>query len=266
MDIHETARKGFQQGPAYDAYRPSYSDETIDFVLDLVRKVEILPQQENNIKYDIVELGAGTGKFSRKLLSKIKQERFLATEPLEGFLETLKGQSPGVETLQCAANDIPLPDKSVKAFICAQSFHWFANVKSLTEINRVLVPNGILVLVWNRKDQDVPWVNEFYKKIESYKGDNPPPQYNDMKWKEVFHQVTSIQYVQDYRLQGVKFEGPMDFVLNNACSVSYMNNLEDEKKKLAREELKKILLKQHKESATIVVPHFTSLYLYKKIN
>ena len=53
-----------------------------------------------------------------------------------------------------------LPHGSVHAVIAAQSFHWFANEKSLSEIQRVLVPGGKFGLVWNARDHSVPWVKE----------------------------------------------------------------------------------------------------------
>ena len=34
------------------------------------------------------------------------------------------------------------PNSTVHAVIAAQSFHWFANDKSISEIHRVLVPGG----------------------------------------------------------------------------------------------------------------------------
>ncbi len=40
----------------------------------------------------------------------------------------------------------PLPDESVDAVVCAQSFHWFATPQALAEIS-ILKPGGKLGLV-----------------------------------------------------------------------------------------------------------------------
>ncbi|XP_055955070.1 uncharacterized protein LOC126811398 [Patella vulgata] len=251
-------------GSFYDANRPSYTDEAVDKILELIRNIELPKGQANSLQYDIVELGAGTGKFTTKLIEKLQSEKYLATEPSENFVNTMKKH--GIDALQCAANDLPLPDNSVKAIVGAECFHWFANVKSLTEINRVLVPNGLLVLVWNRKDQDVPWVDELLKSVESYMGDNPPPQYFDMKWKDVFKHVKYIQHVQDYKLKGIKFEGSADFLLDNLFSKSYMSKMSTEEKLKAREKLLKVVQKHHGNNSSIDVPSYTIIHLYKKIN
>ena len=40
----------------------------------------------------------------------------------------------------CSAS---LPDASVDAVVCAQAFHWFATTEALSEIARVLKPEGV---------------------------------------------------------------------------------------------------------------------------
>ena len=49
-----------------------------------------------------------------------------------------------MKTLAGTADAIPLPDESVDAVVCAQSFHWFATPQALAEIQRILKPGGKL--------------------------------------------------------------------------------------------------------------------------
>jgi SAM-dependent methyltransferase len=53
---------------------------------------------------------------------------------------------------------MPLPDASADAVFVGQAFHWFDAPAALAEIARVLVPGGALGLVWNLRDERVPWV------------------------------------------------------------------------------------------------------------
>ena len=126
------------QGLKYEKSRPSYADELVNHVIQSLHT-----GSEQQSKYDILELGTGTGKFTRKILAHLKKPvRYLATEPSASFLETFKSLSPGVEAKQCDATNIPVTDESVQNIVCAQAFHWFANHASLDEMTRTLVPGG----------------------------------------------------------------------------------------------------------------------------
>ena len=68
----------------------------------------------------------------------------IAVEPVPQMLEKLSAALPQVKTLAGTADAIPLPDESVDAVVCAQSFHWFATPQALAEIQRILKPGGKL--------------------------------------------------------------------------------------------------------------------------
>jgi SAM-dependent methyltransferase len=74
------------------------------------------------------------------------------------MLAVLEHQVPGVRTAVASAEDIPLADASVDAVIAAQAFHWFDLDRALPEIARVLRPHGRICLVWNQRNEKIPWV------------------------------------------------------------------------------------------------------------
>src|ERR1700677_165651 len=144
--IHHSAAQGFAAGAAnYVAGRPEYPPQ-----------IETWLNEELGLdsSKSVLDLGAGTGKFSRSLLAT--GAKVIAVEPVPAMLDQLVRQYPEVEARSGSAEDIPLGDESVDAVVCAQSFHWFATPQALQEIHRVLKSGGALGLVWNLRDDSVP--------------------------------------------------------------------------------------------------------------
>jgi SAM-dependent methyltransferase len=104
----------------------------------------------------VLELGAGTGKLTEQLVALGHDVH--ATDPDAAMLAKLAARLPEVRTSQSAAEEIPAGDRSYDVVVCAQAFHWFDLDKALPEIARVLKPGGRLSLVWNQRDERVPWV------------------------------------------------------------------------------------------------------------
>ncbi len=119
---------------AYERGRPGWPPEVVD-IPGLAPSATVL------------ELGAGTGKLTRLLVSTF--EHVVAVEPDEGMRRVLMGLCPDAEVLAGSAEAIPLAAASVDAVFAAEAFHWFDGEPALAEIARVLRPHGALVLMWN---------------------------------------------------------------------------------------------------------------------
>jgi SAM-dependent methyltransferase len=130
---------------AYERGRPPYPAQAVDW---------LLPHQPR----DVVDLGAGTGKLTR-LLSR-RGLQVTAVEPSEGMLAELMATVPEVAAVVGAAENIPLPDASADCVLVAQAWHWVDVDRALPEVARVLRPVGRLGVVWNLRDERVPWVAE----------------------------------------------------------------------------------------------------------
>lgn len=153
--INETAAAGFgtaDRAAAYERARPTYPDAAVAL---LVEHLGIRPGAT------VVDLAAGTGKLTRLLVPT--GARVVAVEPVAAMREQLTVTVPGVDVLDGTAESLPLGDASVDAVTVAQAFHWFRPAEALAELARVLRPGGGLGLLWNERDESVPWVAEMSK-------------------------------------------------------------------------------------------------------
>ena len=128
---------------AYDRGRPTYPREAAAWLV-------------GDQPVTVLELGAGTGKLTETLVELGHDVH--ATEPDEQMLALLEQRLPDVRTSQASAEEIPAPDASYDVVVSAQAFHWFDLARALPEIARVLKPGGRLALVWNQRDERIPWV------------------------------------------------------------------------------------------------------------
>jgi ubiquinone/menaquinone biosynthesis C-methylase UbiE len=144
-DSHaEQARSFDRVAGAYQNARPSYPAAALEWVL------EAAPGRR------VVDLAAGTGKLTEVLVAVGAD--VTAVEPLANMRAELERALPSVRALDGTAEQMPLPDASADAVFVGQAFHWFDAPAALAEIARVLVPGGALGLVWNLRDERVPWV------------------------------------------------------------------------------------------------------------
>jgi ubiquinone/menaquinone biosynthesis C-methylase UbiE len=128
---------------AYDRARPSYPQEAA---------VWLVGEQP----VTVLELGAGTGKLTETLVALGHDVH--ATDPDEAMLDKLRERLPDVRTSVAAAERLPSPDSWYDVVVVAQAFHWFDHDAALPEIARVLKPGGRLAVVWNQRDERIPWV------------------------------------------------------------------------------------------------------------
>jgi ubiquinone/menaquinone biosynthesis C-methylase UbiE len=225
-DVHQKATEGYsKEAASYARGRPEYPDAMLEWLGHIIK-----PEQH------VVDLGAGTGKFTRLLLKTGAQ--VTAVEPVDAMREQLSRDLPSVTALAGTAERIPLPDGSAVAVVCAQSFHWFATKAALAEIHRVLKPGGTLLLVWNVRDESVDWVAALTTIMMPHEGD--APRFYKGDWRKVFPAEGFGELIETkYRHQHV---GPAEqVVVDRVRSVSFIAALPDAQREQVIGEVRRLL-------------------------
>jgi SAM-dependent methyltransferase len=113
VPTHDAVRGFEAAADAYDRARPEYPEEAVDLV---ARVLELAPGRR------LLELGAGTGKFSR--LAAARGATVVATEPAEAMIRRAKAV-PGVLPVRAVAEALPVRPHAADAACAASAFHWF---------------------------------------------------------------------------------------------------------------------------------------------
>jgi SAM-dependent methyltransferase len=172
--VHHAALQGFsREALSYGRGRPDYPQQLLGW---LQQALQLGPGRS------AVDLGAGTGKFTRLLLQT--GAAVVAIEPVDAMRAQLLQMFSGITALAATAQAMPLADASVDAVACAQAFHWFASPEALREIGRVLKPGGRLGLIWNVRDESVDWVAAITRIMAPYEGDTP--RFHSGAWRRLF--------------------------------------------------------------------------------
>ncbi|CAO3656467.1 unnamed protein product [Mucor hiemalis] len=198
-----------------------------------------------------------------------------AVEPVDAMREKISQTLPNVKCLKGTAWSIPVESHSQDAVMLAQCFHWFDDIESLTELNRILKPGGLVVLIWNMESQErSEWVARMRALYQQF--DGAAPQYRMGYWKRVFEspQATAMY---DLPLQHRRFEfdtlAKRGDIWARIQSKSYIAILDNDARETLRDQIEAVLEdpqyglpKNGDVETTFTYRHDTDMYwCYKKL-
>ncbi len=203
----------------------------------------------------IVELGAGTGKFTRLLAGT--GARIVAVEPQPAMAAHIP-RAANVEVVGGTAEQIPLADASADLVCCATAFHWFDYARATAEILRIARPGAHLGLVWNVRDRRVPWVGDVDRMTDAYRS---CPVRHAARHRQIlddasFELVRESAYPFEHRM-------PVGGIVDRVLSTSFIAALPEGEQEAVREKVLAIIA-AHPELAAaseIGFPYICRLYL-----
>jgi SAM-dependent methyltransferase len=232
----------------YARARPSYPDAAVDWLV-----------AELGGPDRVVEVGAGTGKFTTRLVER--NVAVLAVEPVAAMRDLVAGIGPLVTPLDATAERLPFEDGVVDALVASQSLHWADVDLALAEFDRVLGPAGAIGLIWNFRDVAVPWQRDLDALLAKLRGNAPHSR--DGRWERAVtaspFEVTASEW---WRWSLTTDEGG---VVDRVRSVSYVAALPEDGRRRVDERVLE-LLHDHglNGGGPIPFPYVTEAYVLRR--
>lgn len=107
------ASTGFSDANAYDTHRPSYLPAVVD---SLLTHIDIAGQPGARL----VEVGAGTGKFTELVAAREEGYEIIAVEPHAGMRGELERKNLKVKVVEGNAAEMPVDEDWGDACVAAQ--------------------------------------------------------------------------------------------------------------------------------------------------
>jgi SAM-dependent methyltransferase len=242
--VNPVAVSGFTTGAdAYERARPSYPSD----LLEVLRAEGGLVSGAR-----VVDLAAGTGKLTRLLDGP--GVRLVGIEPVTAMATTLVANVPGVPVASGLAEALPLADASVDLLTVAQGFHWFDTAAAFAECLRVIRPGGRLSLIWNERDDTIPWCARFTELLVEHGGGRPYERTRD--WAALAAEHGFVEVVAR------RFDNPVETdrqgVVDRAASTSFIGALPDDRRAAALAAVAELVSEM---SEPFDFPHVTDLTL-----
>lgn len=134
----------------YAEARQSFPKEVIAWFWPLVK----------NRDARILDLGCGTGISTRQIAEQ--GGAVIGCDKDAEMIAEAKRARDGLEYVVAPAEHLPFGDMEFDAVVAFSAFHWFANTQALSEIKRVLKPNGIFFIA---NKNDAGYFKRGYKEI-----------------------------------------------------------------------------------------------------
>lgn len=144
----------------YVRYRPDYPAALFDY---------LYTKERFSAESAIADIGSGTGIFSRGLLARgSKVYGIEPNAPMRLAAEEALAAEPNFTSVNGTAEATGLKDGAVDHVVCAQSFHWFDRKTCRREFDRILRPDGRIVLIWNSLKSEDRTVSAYEETLSRY--------------------------------------------------------------------------------------------------
>ncbi|MBN1633571.1 MAG: class I SAM-dependent methyltransferase [Ignavibacteria bacterium] len=247
----ETVKRFNNRAEYYVKYRPEYPEGIIGILEKEIHFDE---------SKDIADIGSGTGILS-KLFARNGNIVF-GVEPNEEMrtkAEKLMFSYFNFISVNGTAENTTLADSSVDIITAAQAYHWFNAPKTKQEFKRILRNNGYVVIIFNVRKNNTPFMKAYNKLQENLKTDFKKVRLENVKGNHIvnFFDNLKIKKKQLDNLQELDFLS----LKGRLLSCSYVP-LEGSENNRVLKELKKIF-DTYSVKGKIKIEYKTDIYIGK---
>jgi len=219
----------------------------------------------------IVELGAGTGIFTRLAASSLPPSAtYYANELNDAMKRKLSSSTEDIDQVvvvggsASAVGGVDAPDGEADVVVAAQSFHWFRPYPAAyMEARRLLKPGGHLVMIWNERDLSVPWVAALEEEVI-----NPlyPPgsaRQQSGEWLDTFEHFLGSYYGNLHHVtveRGAVQRGSHDVVVGRVMSLSAVSAVKEEERRGVELRVREWLQEREEVGDVVELPYRTEIY------
>lgn len=207
----------------YDEIRPTMPEAVVD---DFFGHLPL-----KNPK--VLDVGCGTGIITRQLTGR--GAILYGTDFDSRMIEQAKQhKNEQIDYLVAPTEKLPLPDSNFDAVTAFSSFHWFANMRALSEIKRVLENDGIFFVANRNQVGDIR--KEYLSILKSFAGKSLPNAKKDYKPSDLLKSAGFSDVSE--KIFPIIEDLSIDQALSYVQSTSLWNLVPDERKDQAMFALK----------------------------
>lgn len=160
MSQNDSTQRFSDRVESYIRHRPSYPPELMQ---TLQREFDLRAGQI------VGDIGSGTGISARLFLDKGCVVN--AVEPnsnMRAAAERDLAAFTNFHSYAGTAESTALPTQSLDWYVAAQAFHWFDVPAARLEARRILKPSGQVLLVWNDRCGDTPFLEGYERFLHKH--------------------------------------------------------------------------------------------------
>jgi len=142
----------------YARYRPTYPPSILHYLRETIHLAR---------RHQVADIGSGTGIFTELFLrGGFPVTGVEPNDQMRAAAEASLGHYPRFTSVKGTGEATTLPDQSVDLITVAQAFHWLDPGAARKEFTRILRPGGHILLVWNVRVTDTPFLEalEIFKR------------------------------------------------------------------------------------------------------